>query len=189
MKEHKKKRDEEEEYFQRENLEKKEKLRRKQQLQAIQQQERESIAKTLATSQEIADEAMDLGFDAETARVLPLIPLIQVAWADGKVTLAQSEKVLSKAEAYGVAPDTPAHDFLSLLLDKEPSTVFFKRANKVIKAIVDDNPGGDITTNVLPWSQAVAEASGGFFGLTNPISKKERSALSQIASIFNKSEA
>ncbi len=180
--------DEEEEYFQREDIEKKAKIRRERQLKALRQQERADIAQKLNTSEEVADEAMNLGFDGTTARVLPLVPLIQVAWADGKVTRAQTEKVKKKASKFGVEPDTPAYEFLDLLLKEEPSELFFDRANDVIRNIVDDDPGGDIRSNVLNWSKAVAEASGGFFGLTNPISKNEQGVLEEFAQLFGVSD-
>ncbi len=176
--------EEEEEYFQRESVEKKAKIRRERQLKALRQEERENIARALNTSEDVAEEAMELGFDAETARVLPLVPLIQVAWADGKVTGRQFDKVKVKAQKFGVEKDTPAYEFLELLLLEEPTGIFFDRVNKVIRNIVDDDPGGDIHTNVLSWSKAVAEASGGFFGLTNPISKNEGAVLDEFAEIF-----
>lgn len=177
-------RDEEEEYFQRESVEKTEKLRRQRQLEALREQERSSIADQLNTTEQVADEAMELGFDADTARVLPLVPLIQVAWADGKVTGAQADKVKQKAVKFGVKPDTPAAEFLGLLLEERPTGVFFDRVNQVIRHIVDDDIEGDIRSDVLAWSKAVAESSGGFFGLTNPISKNERRVLDEFAELF-----
>ena len=176
--------EEEEEYFKRESVEKKEKLRRERQLEALQEEERSNIAATLETSKDVAEEALALGFDAETARVLPLVPLIQVAWADGKVTRAQDEKVRQKARKFGVQPDTAADEFLALLLQEEPTGLFFDRVNQVIRHIVDDDPEGDVQSNVLDWSKAVAEASGGFFGLTNPISKHERAVLDELAELI-----
>lgn len=176
--------DQEEEYFQRENAEKKAKIRRDRQLEALRDEERSHIAETLNTTEEVADEAMELGFDAETARVLPLVPLIQVAWADGKVTKAQSNEVKDKARKFGLDVDSPAFEFLELLLEERPTDVFFERANQVIRSIVDTDIEGDIRDNVLDWSKAVAEASGGFFGLTNPISKNERGVLDEFAELF-----
>lgn len=175
---------EEEEFFQREDAEKKLRLRHKRQLEAVRQKERAEIARELNTNDDVAQEAMSLGFDAETARVLPLIPLIQVAWADGKITNAEAAKVTDKAEKFGLKQDTPAHAFLLMLLEEQPTDLFFDRVNQVIRHIVSDDPGGDISTNVLPWSKAVAEASGGFFGLTNPIHKKEQQVLDEFAELF-----
>lgn len=176
-------RDEEEEYFHQEDQRKKEKLRRQQQLKALRQQERSQIAEELSTSEAVADEALALGFDGATARVLPLLPLIQVAWADGTVTTKESEKVFKKAAAFGITPDSAAHEFLSLLLEEQPTDLYFERANQVMARMVEDDKTG-MSDNVLAWSKAVAEASGGFFGLANPISKEERAVLDELATVF-----
>ena len=177
-------RDEEEKYFQAESAEKKEKIRRRRQLEAVRQKEREGIAAALNTNEECAEEALSLGFDAETARLLPLVPLIQVAWADGKVTEAQLSEVEERAEKYGIKEGSPAHQFLVMLLEERPTDFFFARVSKLISHIVEEDPAGDISTNVLGWSKAVAEASGGFFGLTNPISKNEQKVLDEFAELF-----
>ena len=71
-----------------------------------------------------------------------------------------------------------------MLLEERPTDFFFERVSKLISHIVEENPGGDVRTNVLGWSKAVAEASGGFFGLTNPISKKEQKVLDEFAELF-----
>lgn len=184
MTEQKKPSKEEEEFFLREDIEKELKLCRQKQLKAIQQRERTGVARALNTSDAVADEAMKLGFDTDTALVLPLVPLIQAAWADGKITTAETRKILEKAELFGIKPDTPASSFLNLLTQEQPTPLFFDRVNVVIKEIVDENPSGEVSTNVLAWSKAVAEASGGFFGLKNPIHKNQQSVLDELATLF-----
>ena len=57
-------------------MERHEKLRRARELEALYRTEREGIATRLHTTQEVAEEALELGFSRETARVLPLVPLI-----------------------------------------------------------------------------------------------------------------
>ena len=176
-------RDEEEEYFHKEDEQKKATLRRDRQLQAVRQKEREAIAEELDTSEEVAEEAMALGFDAETARVLPLIPLIQVAWGNGRVSRAESEKVNKKAAEFGLTQGSPACNFLNLLLEEKPTDLFFERANKVMSHIVEEDRTG-MGDNVLAWSKAVAEASGGFFGLANPIKKGQQEVLEELAELL-----
>ncbi len=175
---------EEEEFIRREEIETELKVCRQKQLKVIRQKEKEAIAQTLNTTQEAAAEAMNLGFDADTARVLPLVPLIQAAWADGKITTSETNKILEKARKFGIAEDTPADVFLNLLVEENPTQIFFQRVNAVIKIMVQENPGGEISTNVLEWSKAVAEASGGFFGLKNPIHKKQQEVLDELADLF-----
>ncbi|MBA2660969.1 MAG: TerB family tellurite resistance protein [Bradymonadaceae bacterium] len=176
---------EEEQYFQKEEREARERLRQEQQLAAIRLQERKGIAEALHTNDEIANEAMSLGFDADTAPVLPFVPIIQVAWADGNVSNAENRKVLELAGQYGLAEGSPAHNFLKLLISERPSAAFFARVTTLMQRIVKDNPDDSINSNLLDLCVAVAQASGGFFGLTNPIGKEERALLQEFAAAFS----
>ena len=89
---------EEDKYFKQRQLERREQARRERELTALRETEREGIAEVLNTSEEIAEEALELGFSQETSRVLPLIPLIQVAWVDGSVSSAEERAILDLAE-------------------------------------------------------------------------------------------
>lgn len=177
-------REEEEKYIQQQEREKLARLRREKQLEAIRQQEREAIAASLNTREDVAAEAMELGFDAETARVLPLVPLIQMAWADGSISTAEGDKVQELARRFGIAAGSAASNFLLMLLEEQPTDLFFSRANTVIAHLIDEDPDGEMGQNVMDWSKAVAAASGGFFGLTNPINKEESALLDDFARLF-----
>ncbi len=158
--------------------------RRERQLAALRAEERGAIAGVLATSEEVADEALDLGFDSETARILHLVPVIQVAWADGKLDDKEREKVLELAKERGVDSASPAYEFLELLLDTEPSKQFFARTNKVIAHLVSDG-GIESSDSLLDLCRAVAEASGGFFGLGNHISGDEAKLMQELGELFS----
>lgn len=177
--------DEEEKYFQREDREARQRLLQQRQLAAIRQQEKQDIARALNTNEEIADEALALGFDADTARVLPLVPIIQVAWADGKVSTAEHDKVLELAAEYGLEAGTAAHDFLLLLLNEQPTNTFFERVNTLMMRLVAANPDDWINRNIVDLCVAVAQASGGLFGLGNRISKEEQALLERFAVAFS----
>jgi hypothetical protein len=177
--------DEEEKFIQLEEQELRLKRRQERQLAAIRLKEKAGIAEALHTGEDIAQEAMNLGFDSETARVLPLVPIIQMAWADGKVTNRETDKVMELAQKFGIVENTPAASFLTMLLAEQPSKLFFERVNGVIARIVDEAPSSEINREtILEWSKAVAESSGGFFGLTDPISKEEKELLSHFAGAF-----
>jgi hypothetical protein len=176
---------EEDKYFKERELEQLAKARREQQLNAIRQSERDDVKGVLQSSDEIAAEALDLGFDGETARVLPLVPVIQMAWIDGTVTTAETEKVLELAHGFGIDVDTPAHNFLTLLLGEQPSDIFFERVNRVIEHLVEEKPDYWRDKSVVELSKEVAEASGGFFSLTSPINPEERNLLDQFAKTFS----
>lgn len=174
----------EDKYIARKEVDKLHDQRRERQLEALRDEERSKIAVALHTSEDVAAEALALGFDAATASVLPLIPLIQVAWVDGKLTDDESAKVLEYAKARDiVAPE--AVEFLSMMLTTRPSEVFFERTDRVIQHIIKQDPTNEATSDILEMAKAVAEASGGFFGLKNPIGKEEKELLDELAGLFN----
>jgi len=174
---------EESNFITQKELDKLAKERRERQLKALQDQEQKDIAAVLNTSDSVAAEALALGIDAATAPVLPLIPLIEVAWADGKLTQAENDKVLEIAQANGVRSPA-ALEFIELLLSKRPSQIFFDRINRVISAMVKES-GQEAGQSILEQAKAVAEASGGFFGLTNRVSAEEQELLDSLATMFD----
>jgi hypothetical protein len=180
--------DEEDKYILQQEQDKLARERRERQLAALRDKERGAIAGVLATSEEVAEEALELGFDSETARILHLVPVIQVAWADDKLDDKEREKVLELASDRGVEPGSSAYEFLELLLDEKPSKQFFDRTNRVIAHLVADG-GVESSDNLLELCRAVAEASGGFFGLTSAVSSEERELIDELAEFFSAKDA
>ena len=181
---------EEEKYFQQREMERREQLRREKELAALQQEERQNIAANLNTSDEIAAEALALGFDAETARVLPLMPLIQVAWADGSVSGAEERSVTELAESRGIEEGSAAHQFLKRLLLERPSDLFFERVNRVLMHMVAADPDSWVKKSIPELCREVAEASGGFLGVFgSKISEEEQTLIDDLASQFDVSAA
>src|SRR5690554_6785403 len=99
---------EEDDYFKKQDLEKIAAARREAQIASIRQQEQDNVQVVLNTTEDVAAEALSLGFDGETARVLPLVPLIQMAWIDGNVSKKERERLNSLAEGFGIQQDSPA---------------------------------------------------------------------------------
>lgn len=176
--------DEEDKYFEQKQSEWREDVRRDKRLEAIRNQEKEGIADVLETSEDVADEALELGFDRDTARVLPLVPLIQMAWADGDVSSAESRTVRELAKRFGLEAGSEAFDFLQLMLNERPSDLFFKRVNRVVRHLITETPENWDYGSLVELVEQVAEASGGFFGLTNPINSDERDLLQDFAELF-----
>lgn len=181
---------EEEKYFQQREMERREQLRREKELVALQQEERQNIASNLNTSDEIAAEALALGFDAETARVLPLMPLIQVAWADGSVSGAEERSVTELAESRGIEEGSAAHQFLKRLLLECPSDLFFERVNRVLMNMVASDPDSWVKKSIPELCREVAEASGGFLGVFgSKISEEEQNLIDDLVAQFDVSSA
>jgi hypothetical protein len=125
---------------------------------------------------------LDLGFTPDTISLLPLVPVVQVAWAEGGVTKQEFDQVLQLAAARGIAEGSPAHRQLIDWLGTCPSPAVFAGAGRLIRAMLDAGSGTvDVTADELvAYCEQIAGLSGGMFGFGR-VSAEERALLTQIA--------
>ena len=179
------KRKQEEEFFRQREAELIEKMRDKARREGLRARMAEKIG---VQDQEALEILMSMGFDKETVMVLPLMPLLMVAWADGAISRKEREGILSVAAARGVLPGTPAHAQLAAWLEVSPGEELFAKALTVIRALLVDLPEvqrdsweGDLSQAC----RAIAEASGGILGF-GKVSTEEEAALAAVASEIQK---
>jgi hypothetical protein len=140
-----------------------------------------------ANNPELLRRVMDLGVTLETGSAFLLAPLVQVAWAGGKVTDRERETVLRLAAARGVEEGSPARAQLLAWLEKRPSDALFDTAMEVIQAglaVVPRDLREDRIKRVVQACHEVAEASGGLakvLGLVSGVSHKEQTLLDAIS--------
>ena len=136
----------------------------------------------------LIDDILALGFTAQTVAVLPLVPLIAVAWADGSVSAKESQRILALAQQRGASKDSDAFKLLEALLAKEPEKAYVYGCIFVLKHIYDDLSGpiaDKAKKNLLGFTYVVAQASGGFLGLFgNKISEEEQDLIEMFATWF-----
>ena len=127
-----------------------------------------------------------LGFTPDTVALLPLVPLLQVAWAKAGVSNAERTMILNLARSRGIAEDSPADRQLKAWMDVRPPDETFHKAARLISAIVDA-PDHRVTVSadkLLENCERIAHASGGIFGI-GVVSPEERAAIEEIAAAFN----
>jgi tellurite resistance protein len=135
---------------------------------------------------ELLQRVRALGITAETATAFILAPLVQVAWAEGKVTEKERETVFRLAAARGIASGSPAQVQLDGWLQTRPSDVLFQTAIEVIKAGLDSLPKDEREKRIAGIVQAcrdVSEASGGLaktLGIGSGVSSEESSVLDAV---------
>lgn len=126
-----------------------------------------------------------LGFTPDTIALLPLVPLLQVAWAKAGVSNAERTMIVNLARARGIADGSPADHQLKVWMDVKPSDETFHKAARLISAIVDA-PDHRVTVSadrLLENCERIAHASGGIFGI-GVVSPEERAAIEEIAASF-----
>ena len=172
------KRAHEEDYFQKKDRELIEKAQRQAK---AQQQLRELGERVGITDPEISRELAELGFTPETVRLLPLVPVLEMAWAEGGVTPEERKMVLEVARARDIPEGSEADRQLTEWLDRRPDESVFRRAGRLIGALLEPGRFNITPDDIIKYSEAIAEASGGVFGIRR-VSSEERATLGRIAS-------
>jgi hypothetical protein len=129
-------------------------------------------------------ELAEAGFDIETARLLYLIPVIEVAWSDGAVTRRETLEIERIAGLHGIAKGSEAHNRLREWLNHRPTDRFFQASRLGVKLMLQDRPpleASILRRDLIWYCTRIAQASGGFPGLGTGISPEEKQILSELA--------
>ena len=135
---------------------------------------------------ELVESLHYLGIDENNCRVIALLPLARVAWADGGIQPAERTAILQIAKDGGFV-DGETERTLTGWLTNAPSDMYFARGSQVLVALA--RRGGSHPSNVdaatldavLGYCETVARAAGGLFGLAFAVSQSERKAMANIA--------
>ena len=176
----------EEEYFHRKEKELIEKLRQRK---AAEAHIDELSAATGNPNQEILRTLQELGYTRDTVALLHLVPLLHVAWADGKVTRQERELLLEAARLHGVAEDNAAYKQLIDWTENRPSEEFFEHTLRIVSDLLEIAPRADGKTardGMIEDSKRMAAASGGILGFGSRISDEEQALLERIAAAVGK---
>ncbi len=171
----------EDDYFRKKDRELIEKMR---QAAAADRAKTELSTRTGLSDPALIAELGALGFTPDTISVLPLVPVVQMAWAEGGITPAERDMLIRLARGRGIAAGGAADQQLSDWMARRPSDDVFARAMRLIRAMLDTGTAVDGSLNaddVIKYSESIAAASGGLFGI-GKISAEERETLGQIVS-------
>jgi hypothetical protein len=177
----------EEDYFARQNRLLIEKLRDK--------MAHEPAAEQLAAAsgikdQELLDALTHLGITAETLPLVELVPLLEVAWADGEVQPREEALLRRAAVEHGIAPGTPAHVEFEKMLKAPPAGPLYDAALNFMRAMLHAMPPEEAARarqDLTSVAMSVADATGGWFGVLNKVEPSERTALKHIANLLAES--
>ena len=124
-----------------------------------------------------------LGFTPETVSVLPLVPIVEMAWAEGGVTAAERDAARHAGpRAAASRKAAPPIDSFRTGWRGSPRADVFARATRLIRAMLDTGSpaSGTLTADdLIKYSESIAAASGGILGI-GKISAEERATLAKI---------
>jgi hypothetical protein len=125
---------------------------------------------------------VDLGLDAPSWAALCIVPLVEVAWADGEIAPRERDAILAAAEQQGVAPGSPGRKLLETWLVTRPDAALFASWGAYATELASQLGAPEreaLKHDIVERSRKVAEAAGGILGLgsTSDAEKRVLAAL------------
>jgi len=155
--------------------------------QAIQQEKRQTMRLVLELeNEEILDRIMELDLEPETFIAFGLVPLVEVAWADGEIQKHEREAILKAAIERGVDAESPTCRLLESWLTTKPGPELLETWKGYIEGLsgsLSEASLDELKQRVMGRARAVAAAAGGFLGLAT-ISKQEQAKLDELEWAF-----
>jgi len=130
---------------------------------------------------------IELNVQVDVLAILSLIPLVAVAWADGKVSEKEREAVFKEAEGLGFGKGRIDTTLLEEWLQHQPPKELLESWVYYIQGLCElltEAERNALKTDLLGRATAVAEAAGGFIGLTSKVSLREHDVLAKLESVF-----
>ena len=174
----------EEEFFFKENKKLLEKLRQMKQM----EESKEALSEASGiTNDALLEKLLELGIHAETVAALAVVPLVEVAWADGHLDEKEKEAILAASDASGLATGGLEYELLESWLAHRPESKLLRAWEHYIQGLCEqlsEEERSSLKADLLGRVWAVAEASGGFLGLVSKVSKAEAEMLQQLEKTF-----
>lgn len=98
------------------------------------------------------------------AQLIPLVPLVKVAWAEGRITRRERELIFQAAARLGIEAGSAAHERLAAWLELHPTDDFYHAALELLNARWDNLTEEEKSLrrlDLLSDCVNIAEASGG----------------------------
>ena len=124
-----------------------------------------------------------LDISDESLAALSLIPLVEVAWADGSIDRKEKDAIVTAARNLAPAHDTATCELLDHWLTHRPDGVVLEAWHRYVGAYTQTL--GAIARDafkqqLLYAARTVAESAGGVLGRGNRVSKLERLVLEDL---------
>lgn len=132
----------------------------------------------------IEQDLIALGINPSDYRVLKLLPLVYVAWADGKMEGVERSRIMNLArEQFPI--DERGEQLLQLWLKAPPSLEYIRRGLRDLLALARAPDDLEIDPQELPvllsYAEAIARSTAGALDAPWAVTPAEEAALGEIA--------
>jgi hypothetical protein len=143
---------------------------------------KELEAATGITDSDLLDELLAVGATAESVSAISLVPLILVAWSDGKLDAEEREPIAQAAKNEGISSGSPAEKLLEHWLATKPKRELASTWKHYISAVMQrmsDDAKLSLRREIIGRANAVANASGGILGF-GKVSSDEKRVIAEL---------
>ena len=137
-------------------------------------------------NEEILDALIELEVEPETLIAFMLVPLVEVAWADGEIQPKERDAIIKAAMERGVEEGSPTCDLLRNWLATPPGPALLEAWRGYIEELMGslgERGRAHLKSSSIGRARAVAEAAGGFLGI-GTISAAEKKKLEELEWAF-----
>jgi hypothetical protein len=136
---------------------------------------------------EIIEALVELEVEPETLVAFSLVPLVEVAWADGQIQPKERDAIIKAAVERGVEEGSPTCDLLRNWLQTKPDPRLLEVWRGYIdelKESLGERSRAHLKSGTMGRAKAIAEAAGGFLGVAS-ISAAEKQKLEELEWAFD----
>jgi tellurite resistance protein len=142
--------------------------------------ETERIAAGVGTDDmTLASMIRSLGFDGDSARVFDLLPLVHVAWADGRIERRERARILDVLELRNVQRESSAYHLIASLLEERPAESWLAVSRDLLRQVLSDR--GSHAMAIVDLCVSVAQTTSGVLGVDAEVHDEERTLIGEIA--------
>ncbi len=139
----------------------------------------------------VLDRLVALNVRPETLASLAMIPLIEIAWADGSIGNREREAILRAADAKGFTRGGIDYTLIESWLTHKPPANMLEAWTQYVRGLsssLDPSQMAALRDELIGHARDIAEASGGFLGLTSKISEAEQVKIERLKAAFGPSK-
>ncbi len=149
---------------------------------------KEALARVSGISNDaILETLVQMNIRPEVLASLALIPLIEVAWADGSVDEREKVAILDAAAKTFFAKDSIDFALLKQWMEHRPSRELLDAWTHYIQGLCEtltSEQKNNLKHELIGHARQIAQAAGGFLGFGSKISDAEHRVLDRLESMF-----
>ena len=134
-------------------------------------------------SDEVLDRLVQLNIKGEMLTAFKLLPLVEIAWADGAFDKKEGEAVVAAAVAHGIPRDSAALERIKEWLQRGPNPearkAWYMFASELRKTLTPAELKS-FREDLLKMARGIAERSGGILGVFFTVSRGEHEVMKKI---------